>query len=83
MAEELKRRLTKYDRVHAIGVRAEQLAQGAQAFVPIPPIREDERMTNRVFYRVAEEELRQHKMPFKIERRLPDGTTARINIVDD
>jgi DNA-directed RNA polymerase subunit K/omega len=65
--------LTKYERTHVIGVRAEQLARGAQAFVDMPPAVRGA-SANAVYLAVAERELEEHKLPFKIVRKMPDGS---------
>jgi len=70
-------RLTKYERVHVVGMRAEQLARGMQAFVPLPePVRGAS--ANDLFYDIAERELDQHKLPFIVVRQLLDGTAMHI-----
>jgi DNA-directed RNA polymerase subunit K/omega len=59
--------LSKYERVKIIGIRAEQLQRGATAAVPIDP---DTPFDPRA---IAYEELRQHKIPLMICRKMPDG----------
>lgn len=57
--------LTKYERTRLIGVRMEQLSRGAKPNIStkgLPGIRE-----------IAEEELRQRKTPFIVQRMLPNG----------
>jgi DNA-directed RNA polymerase subunit K/omega len=59
--------LTKYERAKIIGVRIEQLARGAAAFVPIDPAAFD-------VQEVAERELRTGRLPFVVARKMPDGS---------
>lgn len=57
--------LTKYERTRLMGVRMEQLSRGAKPNIStkgLPGIRE-----------IAEEELRQRKTPFIVQRMLPNG----------
>lgn len=66
--------LTKYERTKIIGMRAEQLARGSQAFVDVPadgPFDPCE---------VAERELLTRKLPFVIARPGPDGKTEHIKL---
>ncbi len=58
--------LSKYEKTAILGTRTEQLARGAEPYVPIKlPFDPRE---------VAMEEIRQKKLPFKIARSMPDGT---------
>jgi DNA-directed RNA polymerase I, II, and III subunit RPABC2 len=59
--------LTLYERTRIIGLRANQLSQGARSFVPVPPQMTDVR-------EIARLELAQKKLPFIIQRPLPNGT---------
>jgi DNA-directed RNA polymerase subunit K/omega len=65
--------LTKYERTHVIGIRAEQLARGAQAFVDLPPPVHG-MSANSVYFSIAERELDEHRLPFLIVRKMPDGS---------
>jgi DNA-directed RNA polymerase subunit K/omega len=71
------KRLTKYERTQVIGVRAEQLVHGAQAFVDVSTL-----PAGASPYDIAERELLEHRMPFIIERTLPDGKTERIRLAE-
>lgn len=73
------RGLTKYERTNVIGLRAEQLARGAQAFVPMPSAITGN-TANEVFYKIAEEELDQKRLPFTVIRQLIDGSSMRIHL---
>lgn len=63
-------RLTKYEKVRAIGIRAQQLAKGAPACVDITG------MTDSLD--IAEKEFAEHKIPLIIKRNYPDGTVRSI-----
>ena len=67
--------LTKYERTKVIGIRAEQLTRGAEAFVDVDTKSFDP-------YEVAERELVQRKLPFIIVRHLPDGKTDNVKLED-
>jgi DNA-directed RNA polymerase subunit K/omega len=70
-------RLTKYERVHVIGLRAEQLARGMQAFVTLPqPVHGASAVD--LFYDIAERELNAKRLPFIVVRQLLDGTSLHI-----
>lgn len=59
-------KLTKYERVRVIGERTNLLARGAK-----PMILNVDNLTPQ---EIAEEELKQKVIPFKIKRELPDNT---------
>ena len=58
--------LTKYERARIIGLRSNQLAQGAQPFIIVPDHVSDVR-------EIARMELAEKRLPFIIKRPLPDG----------
>ena len=60
------KKLTKYERVRVIGERTNLLARGAK-----PMILNVDNLTPQ---EIAEEELKQKVIPFKIKRPLPDNT---------
>jgi DNA-directed RNA polymerase subunit K/omega len=70
--------LTKYEKAKIIGMRAEQLTRGGQAFVdftvtdsaPFDP------------YGVAHQELLARRLPFIVVRHLPDGKTEHLHLDD-
>ena len=68
--------LTRYERTHVIGIRAEQLARGALAFVEVPSD------TERSFslYEIAERELAAGKLPFIVVRHMPDNSTKNLRL---
>jgi DNA-directed RNA polymerases I, II, and III subunit RPABC2 len=68
--------LTKYERAKIVGTRAEQLARGAEAFVPI-----DARAPFDAC-EVAMRELAARRLPFILQRHLPDGKTERVHLSD-
>ena len=59
--------LTLYERTRIIGLRANQLSQGARPFISIPAHVTDVR-------EIARLELAQKKLPFIVQRPLPNGT---------
>ena len=71
------RALTKYERAKVIGVRAEQLARGAQCFV-------DADASGAPFdaHELAERELAARAIPFVVVRHMPDGSTQHLRIED-
>jgi DNA-directed RNA polymerases I, II, and III subunit RPABC2 len=67
--------ITKFERAKIIGVRAEQLAVGADANVHVPDYITDVR-------KIAEMEFHEKKIPFIIRRRLPDNTFEYFRLSD-
>lgn len=67
--------LTKYERAHIIGTRANQLSQGAKPFIVVP-----EHITN--VKDIARLELEQKRLPYIIKRRMPDGTFEYWRLAD-
>lgn len=59
--------LTVYERTKILGTRANQIADGARAFVKVP-----EHITEPL--EIAKLELEQRRLPFIIKRPMPDGT---------
>ena len=67
--------LSKYERTRILGQRTKQLNAGHKAFVTMSvPI-----INN---YLVAEEELMQKKLPFIIQRPIPNGSFEYWNVKD-
>ena len=66
-------KLTKYEKARVIGYRAQQIADGLEAFVDIVKLQHPTDIAN--------EELIQKKLPYIIKRPIPDGTFEywRIN----
>ena len=60
--------LSKYERVKILGLRSEQLQRGADPYIEFDGSKEFNPRE------IANEELRQRKLPFMIKRQLPDGT---------
>jgi DNA-directed RNA polymerase subunit K/omega len=58
-------RLTKYEKVRIIGIRAKQIMTGANILI--------KGVENRTPTEIAELELKHNMVPFKIKRRLPTG----------
>jgi DNA-directed RNA polymerase I, II, and III subunit RPABC2 len=67
--------LTKYERAHIIGTRANQLSQGAKPFIVVP-----EHVTD--VKEIARIELQQKRLPYIIKRRLPDGRFEYWRLID-
>jgi len=67
--------LTLYEKTKIIGLRANQLSQGARPFVSIPPHITDVRD-------IARLELEQKKLPFIVKRPLPNGTHEYWRLAD-
>lgn len=67
--------LTKYEYTRILGVRANQVEQGAALFVTVPDTMIDS-------YLIAKEELHQKKLPFIIKRPIPNGTIEYWKLED-
>tara|TARA_B100001029_G_C14999177_1_gene416943 strand:+ start:286 stop:780 length:495 start_codon:yes stop_codon:yes gene_type:complete len=67
--------LTRYEKAKIIGVRAKQLNNGADAFIDVP-----NNMINGLT--IAEEELKQKKIPFIIRRPIPNGASEYWKVKD-
>uniref|UniRef100_A0A6C0HTC4 DNA-directed RNA polymerase n=1 Tax=viral metagenome TaxID=1070528 RepID=A0A6C0HTC4_9ZZZZ len=67
--------LTKYERARIIGERAKQINNGATPFIEVPPNIIDG-------YIIAELELAVKKIPFIIQRPLPNGSKEFWKLVD-
>lgn len=63
---------TKYEQVTLIGTRAQQLAEGAKPLVSLDGMTTSD---SRFVWNVAEKEILEHKLPFIIHRRLPNGVS--------
>ena len=67
--------LTLYEKTKIIGLRSNQLSQGAKPFVPVP-----EHVTN--VRDIARLELEQKRMPFIVKRPLPNGKYEYWRLAD-
>ena len=67
--------LTRYEKAKIIGVRAKQLNNGADTFIDVPNNMIDG-------LTIAEEELKQKKIPFIIRRPLPNGASEYWKVKD-
>jgi DNA-directed RNA polymerase subunit K/omega len=69
--------LTKYEYTRIIGMRTQQLSEGARPYIEVPDqfIIEDN-------YLIAEEEFKQRKLPFIIGRPLPNGGCEYWRVTD-
>lgn len=66
--------LNKYEKVKIIGIRAVQLARGAE-----PLVKWDGEFDER---KIAKKELEEGKLPFMIARKLPNGTREYYRLDD-
>ena len=67
--------LTKYEKARVLGVRCKQINNNADTFVKVPP-----NVISGML--IAEEELKQKKIPFIIRRPLPNGGSEYWRIED-
>ena len=67
--------LTRYEKAKIIGVRAKQLNNGSDCFIDIPNNMIDG-------LTIAEEELKQKKIPFIIRRPMPNGASEYWKVKD-
>ena len=67
--------LSRYERARILGERAKQINEGAQSFIEV-----DESIIDG--YLIAEKELEQKKIPFIIQRPLPNGGSEYWRIRD-
>jgi DNA-directed RNA polymerase I, II, and III subunit RPABC2 len=67
--------LTQYERTKIIGMRANQLSQGARPYVAIPEYITD-------VNEIARLELQERRLPFIIKRPMPDGTQEYWRLSD-
>jgi DNA-directed RNA polymerase subunit K/omega len=67
--------LTKYEYSRVVGMRAEQLENGAASFIPVEDSVHDP-------YVIAKEEVRQKKIPFILMRPLPHGNIEYWKLSD-
>jgi DNA-directed RNA polymerase subunit K/omega len=66
--------LTKYELTKVIGMRAEQLARGAEPLVNVDAFEAFDPIS------IAERELAARKLPFIVQRLLPDGKVETLNL---
>jgi DNA-directed RNA polymerase I, II, and III subunit RPABC2 len=59
--------LTQYEKTKILGLRANQLSQGARPYIAVP-----EHVTD--VYEIARLELHQRRLPFIVRRPMPNGT---------
>ena len=63
---------TKYEYTALLAVRAQQLADGATPVIDVDEFKTED---PRYIWNVAEQEILSRKLPFLIERPLPDGVS--------
>jgi DNA-directed RNA polymerase I, II, and III subunit RPABC2 len=59
--------LTQYERTKILGMRANQLSQGARPYIVVPEYITD-------VLEIAKRELQERRLPYLIRRPMPDGT---------
>ena len=59
--------LTQYEKTKIIGLRSNQLSQGARPYIAVPEYVTD-------VWEIARMEMSQRRLPFLIRRPMPDGT---------
>ena len=64
--------LTKFERARVIGIRAQQISNGAPSTLHITEVRSS--------IEIAEEELKEKKMPLIIQRKFPDGFVENVDV---
>lgn len=64
--------LTKYEKTALIGFRAQQVVSGAEIYVVTN--------SNDTPYSIAERELKENKLPYYIQRKLPDGNIISVKL---
>lgn len=79
------RQISKYEYTHVIGLRSEQLARGSPMYVDASDILGEMDGTNNVsandiFYRIAERELQQGKLPLMVVRQQNNGTKQVVKL---
>jgi DNA-directed RNA polymerase subunit K/omega len=67
--------LTKYEYTRILGIRANQIEQGAPLFIEVPDSLIDS-------YLIAKEELHAKKLPFIIKRPIPNGPIEYWKLAD-
>jgi DNA-directed RNA polymerase subunit K/omega len=67
--------LSTFERTKILGMRTNQLAQGARPYVKVP-----EHITN--VLDIAKLELNERRLPFMIKRYMPDGTYEKFRLSD-
>lgn len=67
-------KLTKFEKARVIGIRAEQISNGAPSCI------DTKNMTDPI--EIAEAELRQNKSPISILREMPNGKVVKIKVSD-
>jgi len=67
--------LTQYERTKVIGMRANQLSQGARPYIPVPEYVTD-------VAEIARLELTARRLPYIIRRPMPDGTQEYWRLSD-
>jgi len=64
--------LSPFEKTGIIGFRSQQIASGAEIYVETYP--------NDTPFIIAERELKEHKLPYYLDRQLPDGTYVSVKL---
>lgn len=76
-------RLTRYEKAKILGMRMEQLARGAPPLVdPLPKPPPDMGGPTALVRLIAEQELQERKLPYMVQRRLPNGSREFWRLCD-
>jgi DNA-directed RNA polymerase I, II, and III subunit RPABC2 len=65
---------TKYEYTVLLGIRTQQLADGAK---PLVDIKDLQKSDPRFLHKVAEKEIVEQKLPFIVNRRMPSGKSEK------
>jgi DNA-directed RNA polymerase subunit K/omega len=68
----MENRLSKFEKVRILGLRAEQISMGAPILVDITGLTDA--------LSIAEKEFLERKIPFMVERTYPDGKVRKIKL---
>ncbi len=72
--------LTKYERQFLLGYRVQQIVNGSIVLIDVEKLKKEKKEIN--VRMIAEQELLEKKIPFKIKRKLPNGTIEIWDIED-
>jgi DNA-directed RNA polymerase subunit K/omega len=64
--------LTRYEKTALIGFRSQQIVSGSEIYVATQP--------NDTVFDIAERELKENKLPYYIQRKLPDGSVISVKL---
>jgi DNA-directed RNA polymerase I, II, and III subunit RPABC2 len=70
---------SKYEYTALLSMRTQQLYDGAP---PLVPVQEFNRDDPRFFWKIAEREILERKLPFIMRRHLPDGSSEYWSVAE-